>query len=93
MGESTNYENLANAIVLQAVKDYMSFSKQLKKLKRINTAGMEKKKAEKIARNLQDTECETRGIEQFFDSAWYQSLTNVDPGIIRKKLREEVERL
>lgn len=69
------YENLANAIILQAVKDYRA---ALKKLKRNPYS------------NLSITKAEIASIERFFRSPWYEALTNVDGELLIKKLREEV---
>ena len=57
----TAYEELANAIVLQAVKDRRS--------------GDEREKAE---------------VERFFRSAWFGSLTKLDPEVLVVNLRKEI---
>ena len=57
----TVYEELANAIVLQAVKDWRS--------------GDERDKAE---------------VERFFRSAWFGSLTKLDPEVLIINLRKEI---
>ena len=57
----TAYEELANAIVLQAVKDWRS--------------GDEQDKAE---------------VERFFRSAWFGSLTKLDPEVLVINLRKEI---
>lgn len=55
------YEELANAIVLQAVKDY----------------------------RLHDDEQELAGIERFFRSGWFGTLTSINPEMLISKLRKE----
>ena len=71
------YENLANAIVLQAVKDYLDALKRLKK----------KPGNQKTA--MSDAmEC-----ERFFRSGWYKALTSVDGEYLIQKLREEAKSL
>lgn len=62
---TTRYEELANAIVLQAVKDYRNAR---------GPYGPGKRKK----------------IERFFLSDWYGMLTELDPMILIKRLREEV---
>lgn len=75
MTESDNpYANLANAIVLQAVKD---FRKCIKVVKR---NGQNKEQAIKGMRE----------IVGFIKSPWFRVLTNLDPQILLKKLQEEV---
>ncbi len=59
------YENLANAIVLQAVKDYRASWKK-------RTGGIERKR-----------------IEDFFYSDFFGNITDVDPGYLVRKLKEE----
>lgn len=55
------YEELANAIVLQAVKDY----------------------------RLHEDERELASIELFFRSAWFSTLTSINPEMLISKLRKE----
>lgn len=64
--ESDCCEALANAIILQSVKDYR------KALKR--------------------DDCERqKEIERFFRSEWFSVLTKIDPEMLIRKLRAEVE--
>lgn len=75
MNESDNpYANLANAIVLQAVKD---FRKCIKVVKR-------------NCRNKEQAIKKMRKIVEFIKSPWFRVLTNLDPQILLKKLEEEV---
>ena len=75
MTESDNpYANLANAIILQAVKD---FRKCIKVGKR-------------NGRNKEQAIREMRKIVEFIKSPWFRVLTNLDPQILLKKLEEEV---
>jgi hypothetical protein len=55
------YEELANAIVLQAVKDY----------------------------RLNEDKRELASIERFFRSAWFSTLTSINPEMLISKLRKE----
>ena len=69
------YENLANAIIESAVRDY--------------------KHALIYARNHPDNEHARREVkrqEQFFFSEWYETLTNLDPSYLVRKVRELVSR-
>lgn len=70
----TPYENLANAIILQAVKD---FRKCIKAVKR-------------NARNKEQAIMEMREIVDFIKSPWFRALTNLDPQVLLEKLEEEV---
>ena len=72
---SDPYENLANSIILLAVKeDYRDALKKLKKWPRNEAAQI--MKAE---------------VERFFRSAWYRELTSVDGEFLISKLQAEVE--
>lgn len=75
MTESDNpYANLANAIILQAVKD---FRKCINVVKR-------------NGRNKEQAIREMRRIVEFIKSPWFRVLTNLDPQVLLKKLEEEV---
>lgn len=66
------YENLANAIILLAVKDYRQALKLLSK--------------NPHSRSAMTT---AKGLERFFRSDWYETLTSVDGEMLIRKLREE----
>lgn len=68
------YESLANAIILQAVKD---FRKCIKVVKR-------------NGRNKEQAIKQMREIVGFIKSPWFRVLTNIDPQVLLKKLEEEV---
>mgnify|MGYP006907969647 CR=1 FL=1 len=68
------YENLANAIIIQAVKDFR------KCIKVVKCNGRNKEQAIK----------EMREIVGFIKSPWFRVLTNLDPQVLLKKLQEEV---
>ena len=87
------YYELANAIVIQAYKDYILFSKQLKRLQKADTSGMGEKQLKKFEDKLKDAKAEIRSIEKFFYSRWYSCLTSVDPDIIMAKLKQEVAKV
>lgn len=68
------YQNLANAIILQAVKDFRRCIKIVKR----------------NGRNKEVAVKEMREIVEFIKSPWFKSLTNLEPQILLKKLKEEV---
>ena len=76
VGEVTNavYEDLANAIVLQACKDYKSAYKHY--LRRYGRADR--------------TDPQLAELEKFFRSDWYKTLTSVDGEYLMKRLQNEV---
>ena len=76
---SDPYENLANSIILLAVKDYRDALKKLKKWPRNEAACHE-------AAQIMKAE-----VERFFRSAWYRELTSVDGEFLISKLQAEVE--
>ena len=75
MTESDNpYANLANAIVLQAVKDFRNCITVVKR----------------NGRNKEQAIREMRKIVEFIKSPWFRVLTNLDPQVLLEKLEEEV---
>lgn len=73
--EEDGYQNLANAIVLQAVRDFRKCAKVVKR------RGYGSKEAVN----------EMRSIVEFIKSSWFKTLTNIDPDYLLEKLKEEVE--
>lgn len=76
VGEANNaaYEDLANAIVLQACKDYKSAYRRY--LRRYGRADR--------------TDPQMAELEKFFRSDWYKTLTSVDGEYLMKRLQDEV---
>ena len=72
MIDETGIEDLSNAIILQAVKDY-----------RIALAGG--------SVNGRDSKSVIAECERFFQSEWFNVLTNVDGMIIIANIRKEFE--
>lgn len=68
------YEELANAIVLQACKDYKSAYRRY--LRRYGRADR--------------TDPQMAELEKFFRSDWYKTLTSVDGEYLMKRLQDEV---
>jgi hypothetical protein len=71
----TPYENLANAIVIQACKDYRKAYKRFLRKER---------SAHNDTSELQELEC-------FFRSNWYKTLTGIDGEYLMERLRQEVK--
>lgn len=67
------YENLANAIVLQAVKDYKEQLHAL--LKRNGNFDREDKNGT------------IQSLKYFFHSAWYSMLTDIDPDVLISRVK------
>ena len=68
------YQSLANAIILQAVKDFRRCIKIVKR----------------NGRNKEVAVKEMREIVEFIKSPWFKSPTNLEPQILLRKLKEEV---
>ena len=71
-GIETGIEDLTNAIVLQAVKDY----------RRALAGG---------SVNGRDSKSVIEECERFFQSEWFNNLTNVDGNYITTSIRKEFE--
>lgn len=69
------YQNLANAIIIRAVKD---FRRCLKVAKKNN-------------RNKETAIKEMKEIVEFIKSPWFRTLTSLEPSVLLKKLQQEVE--
>lgn len=68
------YENIANAIVIQACKDYRrAYRRYLRRY-----------------RSTVTPDAELTELEAFFRSAWYRSLTTLDGEYIMDRIRKEV---
>lgn len=70
------YENLSNAIILQAVKDHREALRKHSKRSRYDPA-------------LQTI----NEVERFFRSEWFERLTSIDPEMLIRKLKAEVDDL
>lgn len=68
------YEEIAEAIVAQAGKDYLEYKKILYK----------KPEDEAASYGL-------AGVIRFFDSSWFEQLTDVDPKWLIERLDAEIE--
>ena len=70
------YETLANAIIVEACKDYLRDLKVMKKAR----------SSEKRSKAADDA----RSIERFLRSQWYRELTKVDPEYLIEQIRKMV---
>ena len=69
------YQNLANAIIIRAVKDFRRCLKVAKKNNRNKEAAIKEMK-ERV---------------EFIKSPWFRTLTSLEPSVLLKKLQQEVE--
>ena len=74
MTHSEPYENLANAIIIQACKDYRKAYKRY--LRRF--------------RSTDKPDDELVELERFFRSAWYKTLSAVDGEYLMDRIKKEV---
>ncbi|MEG1926335.1 MAG: hypothetical protein RR415_11390 [Ruthenibacterium sp.] len=79
----TNYENLANAIILQAVEDYREA------LLWLNAHRPLCKEDEEDDEYIQMVS-ERASIEEFFLGSWFSVLTKLDGKVLLAKLKSEV---
>lgn len=86
------YENLANAIVVQAVKDYreaIHFLKRHPHTPDLDTEEAMKDKRKRILREqIINNEGERDDVERFFRSGWFEILSNLDGKVLLNKVRE-----
>lgn len=74
MTHSDPYENIANAVVIQACKDYWKAYKRY--LRRY--------------RSTAKPDEELTELESFFRSAWYKTLTTIDGEYLMDRIKKEV---
>lgn len=74
MTHSDPYENIANAVVIQACKDYRKAYKRY--LRRY--------------RSTDKPDEELTELENFFRSAWYKTLTAIDGEYLMDRIKKEV---
>ena len=91
MKNNEGYENLANAIVLQAVRDYLPYYKELQQHKELRTEGLSDEGLKKYNKRLKTLERKFDEIVDFFYSPWFTLLTGVSPEAILDKLDAEVD--
>lgn len=85
-----NYQELANAIIIQASHDYIYYFKALKSLKMIDTSKLSDVKKHKLEGKIKIAESDLNEVKRFFRSEWCRQLTNIDPEKILKRLDLEV---
>ena len=99
-------QNLANAIILQAVTDYRSARKllrehpktpelvataKIKRKERKKETGYNRSPEEKLLAKIWNAQKEVIECETFFKSRWFETLSNIDGKDLLKKLREEAD--
>lgn len=89
------YESLANAIVVQAVKDYkeaIHFLKTHPHTPDLDTEEAKKDKRKNALRNkIIKYEGERDDVERFFRSGWFETLSNLDgEALLNKVCKMEV---
>ncbi len=84
------YENLINAIILQAIEDYKEQYKVLQRHAQIDTTGYDNKAIKKYNRKLKRLEKKFDEVINFFYSSWFSMLVRVNPVAIIDKLEREV---
>ncbi len=89
----TPYENLANAIIIQAYKDYIAYYKKIRRLETADIQRMNEKAREKHGKKLKKARQAFDEVIEFFYSPLFGLLTNVDPQILLDKLEVEVSAL
>lgn len=85
------YENLANEIIVQAVKDYRQALRFLKRHPHTPELDTEEARNDKRMRVLINkiikNEGERDDIERFFRSGWFETLTDLDGEVLLRRVR------
>lgn len=86
------YESLANAIIVQSVKDYQEAIRFLKR--HPHTPDLDTEEAKKDTRmstlrnKIIKNEGERDDVERFFRSGWFETLTTLDGEVLLNKVRK-----
>ena len=83
------YESLANAVIVQAVKDYRdSLALSGTYTPDLDTEEAMKDKRKRILReNIIKNEGERDDVERFFHSGWFELLSNLDGDTLLRQVR------
>jgi hypothetical protein len=87
MDRSREYENLANAIIAQAARDY---KEACRALIRIRDRPADDPLRIKWERQRNKWERQRNSCLNFFHSEWYKKLTALDPDYVVEKLNNEI---
>ncbi|QHQ63832.1 hypothetical protein Ana3638_19375 [Anaerocolumna sedimenticola] len=86
------FSNLANAIIIQAVKDYREAIRFLKTHPHTPDLDTEEAKTDirkiTLLNEIIKNEGERDDVERFFRSGWFKALTSLDGEAILKQVRE-----
>lgn len=89
-----HYEDLANAIIVQAVEDYrlaIQFLKLNPHTLDLDTEEAKKDPEKRALRNrIIKNEGERDAVERFFRSNWFELLSNLDGAVLLHKIRKLV---
>lgn len=86
-----NYQELANAIIIQASHDYIKYFKILKKLKLVNASRLNDIQKRKLEKKITAAKADLDEVRSFFCYEWIKQLTNLDPKSILNRLELEAE--
>ena len=75
----TPYENLARAIVTQAIADYIPYYTALEKYRAMDTSLFDKETLKKYNKDLAKLERDFDELVDFFYSPWFAQLTDLNP--------------
>ena len=91
-GEEQPWQTLANAVIIQAVKDYRGYAKMIRQIR----ARLKRHKCMPLAeiayqeQRLVRYMNEQKAVEDFFFSPWLHILTALDGHRLRGKLDQEI---
>ena len=86
-----NYQELANAIIIQASHDYIKYFKILKKLKLVNASRLNDIQKRKLEKKITAAKADLDEVRSFFCYELIKQLTNLDPKSILNRLELEAE--
>ena len=89
--DTDQWQALANAIILQAARDYRQDRKVLQRIrKRVqNGIPVEEDERKRLRAQYDKTAADMRQLEHFFTSGWFTVLSDADGHVLLQQLRKE----
>lgn len=83
------YQELANAIVETAVKDYRRLARGYHRTIKLRKRARKKETRESLLFKQRTIRRKLTEIERFFTSNWFSELTEIDGNMVLERLRKE----
>lgn len=86
-----NYQELANAVIELAARDYRKFARGYHKVTKQRNRARKKETKKELEYKMRGIKRKITDIETFFTSKWFSELTAIDGEMLRDRLRKECQ--